>query len=75
MTPCMTVYQCVCEWANVACVVQCFELSLNWKSAIKMQTIYQKNADHFRVEGRVSLTERKENTGPRRFRKKSYYLS
>uniref|UniRef100_A0A671U012 Immunoglobulin V-set domain-containing protein n=1 Tax=Sparus aurata TaxID=8175 RepID=A0A671U012_SPAAU len=73
MAPCMAVYECVC--VNVARVVQCFELSLDWNSAIKMQAIYQKNADHFRVEGRVSVTERKENTNTKQFRKKSYYLS
>ena len=45
LVPCMaasviSVYECVCEWGNLACIVKCFELSLEWKSTIKMQTIY-----------------------------------
>ena len=44
--PPSSVYECVCEWVNVACIVQRFELSLDWKSAIKMQTIYHLKVSH-----------------------------
>ena len=32
-----SVYECVCEWVNVASIVKCFERSVDWKSSIKMQ--------------------------------------
>ena len=35
--PPSTVYEYVCEWVNVACIVKHFELSVDWKSTIKMQ--------------------------------------
>ena len=32
-----SVYECVFEWLNVTSVVKCFELSIDWKSAVEMQ--------------------------------------
>ena len=34
-----SVYECVCEWVNVACIVKRSELSVNWKSTLKMLSI------------------------------------
>ena len=52
------VHECVCKWVNVASIVKHFELSLDWKSAIKMQDQTRTNLKKWIVKNNFYNGER-----------------